>query len=88
MMKRLLIISLSILLGCCNKRSDIDQVQRVKLGMPKSKVIQLIGYPSLVKDLGEEDVSGKEVELAIYDKLATIVYDHNLVIEIVIKKNN
>lgn len=86
MIKGVFIISLSIFFGSCNTRSDIDQIQRVKLGMPKAKVIELIGYPSLEKDLSEEDVSGKDMEFAIYDKLATIVYDHNLVVEIVIKK--
>lgn len=87
-MKAFLIISLSILLAFCNSKSTRDQLQSIKLGMPKSKVIQLIGYPSLEKDLSEEDVSGKDMELAIYDKLATIVYDQNLVVEVVIKKSN
>ena len=86
MVRTFLIISLSVYLFCCNTKSVSDNLERIKLGMPKSKVIELIGYPSVVKDLGEEDVSGKDMELAIYDKLATIVYDHNLVVEIVIKK--
>lgn len=87
-MKALLIIGLSILLAFCNSKSTRDQLQSIKLGMPKSKVIELIGYPNIIKDLREEDISGKDMEIAIYDKLATIVYDHNLVVEIVIKKSN
>lgn len=54
--------------------------------MHKSKVIELINYLSLEKDLGEEEISGKSMELVVYDNFATIVYEHDTVAEIVIKK--
>lgn len=83
--EQLITMFLCLLLVSCKSTSETDKVQEIKLGMLKSEVIKLIGYPGVVKDFGEEVAAGKNKELVVYDNLATILYDNDTVAEIVIK---
>ncbi len=85
MTKVVLIISLFLSVVACKTKTAAENLEEIVIGMHKSEVIELINYPSVVKDLGEEDVTGKNMELVVYVELATIVYDHDTVVEIVIK---
>ncbi len=83
--KHLTLFALFILLVSCGTYSENDKVLEIKIGSTKSKVIELIGYPGVVKDFGEESAASKNKELVVYDNLATIVYNCDTVVEIVIK---
>ena len=85
MTKVSLLIFLSLSLVACKTKTTSEKLEGIKIGMHKSEVIELINYPNVVKDLGEEDITGKNMKLVIYDNLATIVYDCDTVVEIVIK---
>ncbi len=85
MTKVSLIVILSLSIVACKTKTTAEKLKEIKIGMHKSKVIDLINYPSVVKDFGEQNTAYKNKELVVYDNLATIVYDCDTVVEIVIK---
>lgn len=85
MTKVSLLIFLSLSLVACKTKTTSEKLEGIKIGMHKSKVIDLINYPNVVKDFGEQNTAYKNKELVVYDNLATIVYDCDTVVEIVIK---